>query len=306
MAEASANYQLILEKIPDEKQPEAALFLSGCFSLPPASTRGIAASGPIALISDMAKAQAEAVLNELTTSIPPGVDLRVAPEEERSRISRLQWPRPPRIYGSALDEFITETESHEAKCPVCGTALRITQDGGEIQITAASGAEKRRSTDTGVRTLAVPDRDPLFSGVKPLAQETGKYASIRSLQAGDTGFWMDHTRSVFSPAATAESTPSAARTPTDSSHAKRSNGKSSAGLAAFMKPGSFAVVLGRTKDAPTIKIVSEIMGIPESEARDRCLNLGTCVARDISLDEAQTLLARFQNLGTRVRIVRPS
>lgn len=304
MAESPENYQLVLGKISEEKQPEVALFLSGCFSLPPASTRGIAASGPIALISDMSKAQAEAVLKELTTSMPPGLELEVVREEERSRISRLQWPRPPRIYGSALDEFIIEAEDHEAKCPVCGSVLCITQDGGEVRIDAAA-AEKRRSSDTAFRPIGSPDRDPLFSGVKPLASEAGKYASIRSLQAGDTGFWMDHTHSIFAPAAAAD-TASGSGTSTASSHAKRSGGKSGGGLAAFMKPGSFAVVLGRTKDASAIKIASEIMGVGEGEARERCLNLGTCVARDISLDEAQTLLARFRNLGTRVRIVRPS
>lgn len=306
MADSPASYQLILEKVPEDKQPEIALFLSGCFSLPPSSTRGIAASGPIALISEMTKAQAEAVLNELTTSIPPGTNIHIAPEGQCSHASRLQWPRPPRIYGSSLDEFTaTEAENHEAKCPVCGSALHIIQDGNDIQLITAATSEKRRSSDTAIRHFSVSDRDPLFSGVKPLAQETAKYASIRSLQAGDTGFWMDHTNSIFAPAPAPDSTPAAARTPNDSSNAKRTSSKSG-GLAAFMKPGAFAVVLGRTKDAPTVKIVSEIMGISEADARERCLSLGTCVARDISLDEAQNLLARFRILGTRVRIVRPS
>lgn len=303
------NYQLILEKVPDEKQPETALFLSGCFSLPPASTRGIAASGPIALISGMPKGQAEAVMQEIEPSIPPGVEMRIALEEEQARISRLQWPRPPRIYGSPLDEFEEPDgpESVDAKCPICGGVLHITQDGGEVRL-APAAPDKRRRGDTVIQPrppLPSSDKDPLFSGVKPVAQETTKYASIRSLQAGDTGFWMDHTHSIFAQPAESEQAPP--RRPGETSSGRSKSGsRPGAGLAAFMKPGSYAVVLGRTRDAQVIKMVSEIMGIGEGEARERCQELGLCVARDISLDEAQNLLARFRNFGARARIVRPS
>lgn len=305
---ASDKYQLVLEKVAEEKQPETALFLSGCFSLPPASTRGIAASGPIALISDLGKAQAEAILGELLPSVPEGVVMRVAPEEERSRVSRLQWPRPPRIYGSSIDEFAlaADDEPHEIKCPFCGGSIRVTPD---FQVVAAP--EKRRGTDTLVRPApiasAFDDRDPLFSGVKPLATASGKYASIRSLQAGDTGFWMDHTHGAFDPQPKEEG----ARSGTGhgkggTSGAKKSGGKPSAGLAAFMKPGQYALVVGRTRDPQAVKMIAEIMGISESEARDKGLNLSLCVARDISLDEAQNLLARFRNLSAKARIVKPS
>lgn len=303
----AATYQLIMEKVPEERQPDAALFLSGCFSLPPASTRGIAASGPIALLSDLTKQQAEAIFTELEPSLPDGVDICVVDGSGRSRVSRLQWPRPPRIYGSPLGEFIVETESHETKCPVCGGMLKVTQDGNDIRITAASPtADKRRSGETAVRPRPSSDRDPLFSGVKPLAQETSKYASIRSLQAGDTGFWMDHTSSIFSQPDIPEATPARTPAPGGTSNAKKSTGRVNAGLAAFMQPGSFAVVLGRSRDAQVIKMVSEIMGLSESEAREKSSGLGLCVAKDISLDEAQNLLARFRNLGARARIIRPS
>jgi ribosomal protein L7/L12 len=72
-----------------------------------------------------------------------------------------------------------------------------------------------------------------------------------------------------------------------------------------MKPGAFAVVVGRTRDNQAVKMISEIMGISEREARDRCMHLGICVARDISLDEAQNLLSRFKSLGAKARIVKP-
>ncbi|MDR2392338.1 MAG: hypothetical protein LBE84_11760 [Planctomycetota bacterium] len=78
------------------------------------------------------------------------------------------------------------------------------------------------------------------------------------------------------------------------------------GRFAFMKRGAFAVMLGRTKDVQVIRIVSEIMGIPENEAREKCQTPGLCVAKDISLAEAQSLLARFKNIGVKVRIAKPA
>jgi ribosomal protein L7/L12 len=308
---ATDKYQIILEKVPEEKQPETALFLSGCFSLPRASTRGIAASGPIAILSDLQKGQAEAILAELRTSLPEGVEIVAAAQGERARVSRLQWPHPPKVYGSAIDEFaLQEEEPHDIKCPICGGNIRITQD--ERGMTAAIAGERRRG-DTVFRSAPVPapetDKDPVFAGVKPLAAGTGNYASIRSLQAGDTGWWKDHIHGAFVPPPE-EPPPSASGTRHGrggtSGGAKKSGGKSSAGLAAFMKPGTFAVIVGRTKDAATVKMIAEIMGVGESDARDKCLDLGLCVARDISLDEAQTLLTRFRNLGAKARIVKPS
>ncbi len=312
----SPTYQLILDKVPEEKQPDTALFLSGCFSLPPASTRGIAAAGPIALVSDLKKSQAEAILAELRPSLPEGVGIRVAAEEEGSRISRLQWPRPPKIYGSPLEDVAPARRGgpHEIKCPFCGGAISLTDDFG------IAATEKRRD-DTSFRAAPLPDRDPLFSGVKPLAADTGKFASIRSLQAGDTGFWMDHAHSAFAPPPRAEQerpgsgTGSGTGAATGTGHgrgrgetsaAKKTGGRPAAGLAAFMKPGAFAVVVSRTRDVGTVKMIAEIMGLSEGEARERGLNLGLCVARDIALDEAQNLLTRFRNLGAKARIVKPS
>lgn len=303
---ATDKYQLILEKVPEEKQPETALFLSGCFSLPRASTRGIAASGPIAILSELTKGQAETILAELRSSLPAEVDIAVAVEGERSRVSRLQWPRPPRIYGSLVEEFGGDEEApQEIKCPICGGNIRIIQN--DKGLTAVIGGDRRRG-DTALRPAPSPaaDKDPLFSGVKPLATGTGNYASIRSLQAGDTGFWMDHTHNAFAPPPEEPAQSGTRHGGAGTSGAKKSGGKPTAGLAAFMKPGMFAVVVGRTKDAPTVKMIAEIMGISESEARDKSLNLGLCVARDISLDEAQNLLTRFRNLGAKARIVKPS
>lgn len=303
MPEAVAkDFHIILEKVPDDKQPEAALFLSGCFSLPPVSTRGIAASGPITLLSDMTRGQADAVMAELTPSLPAGVVLRVADAGEAARFSRLQWPRQPRIYGRDLSEFEGVEKSGEIRCPLCGGHLKITQNAGGIKVLPAVG-DKTRPADTSGKLPRPSDKDPLFSGIKPLA--AGNYASIRSLQAGDTGFWMDHGHNVFAPPQ-ADPGPREQIGDADGSNAKNSTGRINAGLAAFMKPGAFALVVGRTRDTQTVKMIAEIMGITEAEARDRCLNLGLCVARDISLNEAQNLLARFRSLGARARIVKPS
>lgn len=302
MPEAAAkDFHIILEKVPDDKQPETALFLSGCFSLPPASTRGIAASGPITLLSDMTRAQAETVMAELTPSLPTGVGLRIVDATEAARFSRLQWPRQPRIYGRDLSEFEGVEASGEIKCPFCGGHLRVTSDGDGIKAVPASG-EKKRVSDISGKLPQPSDKDPLFSGIKPLA--AGNYASIRSLQAGDTGFWMDHGHSVFAPAPI-DPTPREPARSGEGSNTKNSTGKITAGLAAFMKPGAFALVVSRTRDAQTVKMISEIMGITEAEARDRCLSLGLCVAKDISLNEAQNLLSRFRSLGARARIVKP-
>lgn len=298
---AKKQYRIIMEKVPADKQTDAALFLSGCFSLPQASTKGIAASGPIALVTDIEQKQAEAIMAELSPVLPEGVVLRVADDVDKN-VSRLQWPRPPRVYGRELDEFARDNESHDARCPICGGMLRITPDGGSVKLAAV--VERRRG-DTLARSAPTNDLDPLFSGVKPMATETSNFASIRSLQAGDTGFWMDYGKGIFAPPAIPEATPPPGKKGGDSSVSKRAAGKNPAGLSAFMKPGVFAVVVGRTHDAQAVKMIAEIMGLSDAEARDKALNLGLCVARDIALDEAQTLLARFRNLGARVRIVKP-
>lgn len=308
-----------MEKVPEDKQPDAALFLSGCFSLPPASTKGIAASGPIALLSDLEKSQAEAIVKELSPSLPPGVVLRIAGPEGKTRISRLQWPRPPRIYGSSVEEYLSSADTQDFACPHCGEPIRVTQDGSGLQVTAlpsdtagtldtaesSDEPAKRRISETAIHAAPTQsDKDPLFSGIKPLDPDATKYASIRSLQAGDTGFWMDYSHNVFSPPPPLETKELNRHGGT--SNAKKGTGKISAGLAAFMKSGAYALVVGRTKDTQAVKMIAEILGISEAEARDRALNLSLCVARDISLGEAQNLLARFQNLGAKARIVRPS
>lgn len=304
MAE-NEHYQVILEKVAEERQPETALFLSGCFSLPPPATRGIAAAGPIALVSGMTKPQGESVMNELSTSLPKGVVLRLASENESAKVSRLQWPRPPRIYGRDLGDFADDIENVETVCPHCGGALSIRNNpGGDVEV-APAGLEKRRVSSR--RLPSASDKDPLFSGVKPLASTTD-LASLRSLNAGDTGFWMDHDGTVFSPPGpSSEDVPDTPGGASSANSAKKStSGKSVAGLAAFMKPGAFSLVVGRSRDSQVVKMIAEIMGLSEDEARDRCLNLGLCVAHDISLDEAQNLLARFKTLGAKARIVKPS
>lgn len=295
------KYQIILEKVPLERQPEAALFISGCFSLPPVSTRGIANSAPIVLISDMSRGQAEAVLAELLLSLPTGVELRMTNEKDSANISRLQWPRPPRIYGRDLAEFANLPKSHDLNCPICGGAIRISPDeSGGFLATAVDDGERKRESNRSLSDAS--NTDPLFSGVKPLA--TSNFASLRSLSAGDTGFWMDHGNSLFaSPEADIAASSTA---PSDTANAKRSTGRIATGLSAFMKPGAFALVMGRTRDNQAVKMISEIMGITEDEAREKSMGLGLCIARDISLDEAQNLLARFKGLGVKARIVKPA
>ncbi len=298
------KYQIVLEKVPYERQPEAALFLSGSFSLPPASTRGIVASGPITLLSGLTKAQAEAVIEELKAGMPEGVELRLAAENDPGKYSRLQWPRPPRIYGRDLSDFISQQNTQDIHCPLCGGHLRITNDDTGVRAVTATDSARRGGMTTR-RILTASDKDPLFSGVKPLATADTNYASLRSLEAGDTGFWMDYSNSEHDTSPPHE--PPAARTPgKESSTGKKGTNRNAAGLSAFMKPGGFALVVSRTKDPQAVKMISEIMGISQDEARDKCLNLGLCVAKDIALDEAQNLLARFRNLGAKARIVRPT
>jgi hypothetical protein len=78
------------------------------------------------------------------------------------------------------------------------------------------------------------------------------------------------------------------------------------GLAAYMKPGAFAVVVGKTREVQAIKLAAETMGLTQEEAWDSCQELGLCVVEGVSLAEAKSLKARFSNLGVRVRIARPS
>lgn len=298
------RYVLVMEKVPDDRQPETALFLSRCFSLPPPSARNIAASGPIALLADLSGPHAEAVLAELKTALPPDVVMRVAESSASLRISRLQWPRPPRIYGRAVNDFVTTGDTQAIACPLCGGQLRIVKDGDGVKAVSAGG-DRKKEVGESKRTLPNDD-DPLFSGIKPLAAGSGNYASIRSLQAGDTGFWMDHSHFAYSTQPQSDSQAGERHEDPGTTTVKRTTVRNAGGQAAFMKPGAFAVVASRTKDTATVRMIAEIMGIPETEARERSLALGLCVARDISLNEAQSLLARFKKLGSRARIVKPS
>lgn len=306
MPEKSENrYMLVMEKVPDDRQPETALFLSRCFSLPPPSARNIAASGPIALLADLSGQQAGAVLAELKTALPPDVIMRVTESSASLRISRLQWPRPPRIYGRDVNDFVIAGDARGTSCPLCGGQLRIIKDGDGVKLVSAGG-ERKKEVGESKRTLPSNDDDPLFSGIKPLAAGSGNYASIRSLQAGDTGFWMDHSHFAYSAQPQSDSQAGERHEDPGTTTVKRTTVRNAGGQAAFMKPGAFAVVAARTKDTATVKMIAEIMGIPETEARERSLTLGLCVARDISLNEAQSLLARFKKLGSRARIVKPS
>lgn len=299
--EPADTYQIILEKVPYERQPDTALYLSGCFSLPPASTRGIAASGPIVLITDLTREQGESILAELEVSLPEGVDLTLVRSDEETKVSRLQWPRPPRVYGRDLTEFLVKTESHMINCPHCGGKVRVTQN-AEGKVTASIPANSEPGRVSSRRLPPADDGDVLFSGVKPIASAAANFVSLKSLEAGDTGFWLDYSHNVFSPAPPPHDGPKQEKA---GESAKKGTARSSAGLAAFMKPGVFALVVGRTKDPQVVKMIADIMGIDKDEAEIKCLKLGLCVARGISLDEAQNLLVRFKSLGAKARIVKP-
>lgn len=285
------RYLIVLEPVAEDSQAAAALFLSGCFSLPPSSTRRIAASGPIAILSDMSEHQATTVLKELANTVPEGAELRIGREGAGAGVSRLEWPRAPKIYGRPLDEFDRAPEHSFTACPACGKMLKMTYDpGGGLRVGLAGVSGK---------TVMIPnpgssggDRDPLFSGFKPMAADTQNLASMRSLQAGDSSFWLD-PKAFFPPAPAG---------PPDGGGVQS---KGNAGLAAFMNPGVFTVVLARSRDSQVVKMVSEILGVGEDEARDLCRNLSLRVAKDIALDEAQNLLARFKSLGAKARIVKP-
>jgi ribosomal protein L7/L12 len=305
-ADAEESFQIVLRRVAEERQPEAALFLSGCLSLPLASSRNIAASAPITLLADLRKGQAEAILAEFRPALPADMVIDIGPSGEAG-VSRLQWPRPPRVYGKDVADFVPSPGVdgvHDIKCPVCGGMLRVVNEGGALRASPVSAISGRARSEAAVSAAApADDNDPLFSGIKPLAASSADYASLRSLQAGDTGFWMDN-KGLFSPggqpaAASASPVPGGG-----TSHSRRA--RASAGLAAFMKPGVFAVVSGRSRDPQVVKMIAEIMGIPEGEARDKCLAPSLAVARDIALDEAQSLLARLRNLGAKARIVRPA
>ena len=294
------KHQIILDPVTEEKQPAVALFLSGCFSLPPASTRRIAAAGPIAILSDLELGQAKSILADLTSSMPEGLTLRVAQEEDASDAGRLEWPRQPKIFGKPVEEFRQPDMWLEATCPACGKPLAVHKEpNDELTVKLL----KKNSTTAIMRSnpeSEESDKDPLFSGIKPLVTNSAAFAAMRSLQAGDTGFWGD-ARTIYSMDDETPPEPGNETPETSTSAAS----KSSSGLAAYLTPGVFAVVIARTKDASVVKNVAEIMGISENTAREKCLSLSLCVARGISLDEARTLLARFKTLGAKARIAKP-
>ncbi|MDR0362155.1 MAG: hypothetical protein LBJ46_05655 [Planctomycetota bacterium] len=304
------QYEIVLEEVDAEYQPAAALYLSGAFSLPPASTRRIAAATPLAILPGLSEPQASAVLKELSGSLPDGVRLRVAMAGATSDIGKLDWPTPPKIYGRDLEEFNRAPEHSITACPSCGRLLKVTYDpGGGIRIGLQGTAGKTVMIPNPASVAS--DKDPLFSGFKPIAEGVGDLASLRSLQAGDSSFWME-ARQNFFPAAGPEPVrephgralqPDAAK----STHRDGSGFASSRhnGLVAFMKQGLYSVVLSRTRDPQAVKMLSDIVGLDESEVRDLAGSRSLCVARNIALDEAQTLLARFRSLGANARIVKP-
>ncbi len=293
----------MLDPVPEELEQAVALFLSGCFSLPPASTKRIAASAPIAILSDLDGFQAETVLTELQASLPEGITLRAVKEGDDQDASSLAWPKPPQIFGRSLDEYKLQVSEDESPCPCCGKMLKITKgpDGNVV----LKYPMKNRS---GSHTVMIPnpeaedaDKDPLFSGFKPLASDSVGFAAFKSLKAGDTGFWGETSRHLV--AAPFESPPEPEKKP--SARESNSTGKTTTGLAAYMKPGVFAVILSRSKDPLVVQKVAETMGITEAEAREKCLQLSLCVAQDISLDDAKTLAGTLKSLGGRVRIAKP-
>ncbi len=219
-------------------------------------------------------------------------------DEEQAR--RLHWPTPPRIYGRNLSDFAAVPSSHDLHCPVCGGLIHVYMENGAMRAGVA-GSRKRSSTR---RIKPANDRDPLFSGIKPLDTADSGRVARSALDAGDTGFWGSCNQQDIEPPPRPEAPPAkdgSGETTAD----RKSTGKTSAGLSSFMKQGVFAVVIGRTRDPQAVKMIAEIMGVDEDEAQNRSLSLGLCVARDISLDEAQNLAARFRNLGARARIVKP-
>lgn len=319
--ETEQTFQLVMRAVAEERRPDAAMFLSGCFSLPLVSTRNIVASAPIALLADLDRGQAEAIVSELRPALPADVLLDIVPDGGAD-VARLRWPRPPRVYGRDVDDFAASEDLHDIKCPVCGGMIRIVKDAAGLKASAVHPGENREPARARSDTIFAPapvpsggaaDDDPLFAGIRPLATANADYASLRSLQAGDTGFWMDNKgffsggmsgRETAPPAPSASPVPPVPPVPGETSHSRRF--RSSAGLAAFMKPGVFAVVVARSRDPQVVKMIAEIMGLPEAEARDKCLSLSLPIARGVSLDEAQSLLARLTNLGARARIVRPA
>lgn len=306
--------EIILDPVDAERQPAAALFLSGCFSLPPAATRRIVAAAPIAILSGLSAPQAEGVLKELGASLPEGVNLRAANAGETADAGRLEWPNPPQIHGRDLEEFGRTPHQAVAPCPSCGKMLKITYDAGDGVKLGLSGISGKTILIPNPASAA-SDKDPLFSGFKPLAEGVGNLASLRSLQAGDSSFWMEARQNFFprpAPEAPADwrDAPLRGRSDAEARDKREESASSSSylrtgGLASFMKQGLYSVVLSRTRDPQTIKMLSEIMGVEERDAQQLASSRSLCVARNIALDEAQTLLARFRSLGANARIVKP-
>ncbi|MDR1612666.1 MAG: hypothetical protein LBT97_07765 [Planctomycetota bacterium] len=309
-------YEIILETVDGERRSAAALFLSGCFSLPPAATRRIVAAAPLALLSGLAERQAAGMLKELSAALPDGVRLRVAKEGVSTDAGKLEWPTPPKIHGRDLGDFGRLPEHSVTACPACGRLLKVTfdPDGGlGIGLSGMPGKTVMIPNPASVAS----DKDPLFSGFKPLVEGAADLASLRSLQAGDSGFWIEARQNFFPQSASgtqADRGDATAGAGTETG-IRDKRGESAAepaaapagtgGLAAFMKQGLYAVVLSRTRDPQTVKMLSDVMGIDEGEARELASSRSLCVAKSIALDEARTLVARFRSLGANARIVKP-
>lgn len=301
--EQDERFLVVLDPVPAEALDTVAGALATAMTLPVNMAKRIVSSCPIALLTRLRRGRAERLRNVLASAFAGNASVRVAPDQPDSLTSRLEWPLPPSIAGLRIDEY-PEDDLNLGKlaCPSCGIGLDYLENG-------AGGHPELRVATTDNETIPIPvvggggdttllpssDLDPLFSGLKPL-DSTANLQAVKDLRAGKTGFWKIDWGDRLSPV-------------TDQPPMSRENGHASttrSGLAAYLPGGPFAVIINRSTDINVARLVAEVGGLPEDEAREKCLQPIFCVARDIAKAEAQTLLTRFEALHAKGRIVRPS
>ena len=298
------TYNIVIGHMPLEIQAEVALALSASMLLPGNAAQRIVANAPIAILSDLSRLQAESIKTELLKSMPPGTDLVVAPDKSEEKISRLEWPQPPRINEKSLTDFLRINFDHDLICPNCQEKLYLKTDDDKglslVKVECDLSQAPTSDFDKADDRLGADD-DPLFAGLVdfgPIAD----LKAVQALNAGDTGFWMGFDSRNLPAAESNRMTFSEVEEKASASGTIRG----ASGLTTFMRPGPYAVVINGSQDIDVIRFTADLLGISENEAREKCLKHSLCVAKNIAREEAQSLLARLRSLKAEARIFRPS
>lgn len=103
--------RVVLGKIGPDLVAEVASEIAKLLGISSPLAGKIAKSGPIVLISQLDPAAADGVLEAFQNAVEDSAAVTIEPEDDR-KVSRVNWPSPPRVNGRELSDFIPVEEPH--------------------------------------------------------------------------------------------------------------------------------------------------------------------------------------------------